>query len=322
MGVIVDAITAPLRPLADAASRYGEARERTAQTGHDAWARIQEAAASWRPWLARLLGCSIAVHVAGSALLLAAGVYARISSATWSVVAEWALWMAYGRDLFDLTVTLLGLYIGSRGVEKIAPAIGGTLGKAAASVASLVTGRRAEPIPAPEPLVRREPMARVPSNIVRLDGITVPGRAAHVAPTSDSGFVFGPRSLANRAELDEPMQRVADKGLAYSPYDWVMTDAGRTFAEQRGYVESGASRTMDSRHCEIPAQAFDIMVLDENGNGTWDLDYYRPVADAIKRAAAEEGVGITAGIDWGWDAVHFERSREELPFRRPVQEAA
>lgn len=137
-------------------------------------------------------------------------------------------------------------------------------------------------------------------------------------PMGFSGFQFSRRSLSNRAELDEPMQRVADRGLSYSPYDWVMIEAGRTLAEQQLHVANGDSKTLDSRHIEEPAQAFDIMVLDENGKGTWQVEpYYRAVTDAMKRAADDEGVGITCGYDWGWDSGHFERDRAEVPFSRP-----
>lgn len=138
-----------------------------------------------------------------------------------------------------------------------------------------------------------------------------------------SGFKFSVRSLGNLEGLSDFMQRTARRGLAYSRHDWVMIASKRTLAEQILNVKAKVSRTLDSRHCEEPAQAFDILVLDENnnpldGNSPEHEPYYRRVAEDILEAARDEGGTVTSGIlDWGWDWYHFERSRDEVPFEWP-----
>ena len=135
----------------------------------------------------------------------------------------------------------------------------------------------------------------------------------------NSGYVFSQRSLKNRSELSVTMQRVATRGLAYSPFDWVMIEAARTVGEQQEMFDKGLSKTLESRHTETPAEAFDIKILDPiTGKGTDNPAMYKAVAEAIRLAAADEEASIVSGaLDWGWDIYHFERDRKEFPFRAP-----
>jgi len=293
-------------------SEYGQSRQETAQWKHRADAIIAVAAASWRPWLARLLGWCILIHVAGSVLLLIGMVYSETSDAVWSLLATWALWMAYGRTLFDLTATLLGLYIGSRGLEKVAPAIGGPAGQALGAAAGWVTGNRA----APE--VQRDDLRSHDAPLQRLDGIVVPGRAQGVAATQ--GWQWGARSTQRLSHARQELQDLFDWLLPRSPYDLTIGETIRSVEEQRGYVEGGQSRTMDSRHLERPAAAVDFYIIDPKtgkasmGATERELDMYREVLTILREGSEELGIPVTSGgIDWGWDFFHVELDRKHYP---------
>lgn len=81
---------------------------------------------------------------------------------------------------------------------------------------------------------------------------------------------------------------------------FIVVDGARTVEEQRRNVAKGVSKTMRSRH--IPAangwsHAIDIAPL-VNGKLSWDWQYYYPLADHMKRLAADLGVPIEWGGDW------------------------
>ena len=110
-----------------------------------------------------------------------------------------------------------------------------------------------------------------------------------------SKFRFSQRSIHNLDVKDE-LKRVAFRALELSPYDFIVTDGGRTLAEQREYVKTGKSQTMHSRHLGGFALDFVAWV---GGKVTYDHQYMKAIADAFKRAGDELlGVGH---IEWGGD---------------------
>lgn len=131
-----------------------------------------------------------------------------------------------------------------------------------------------------------------------------------VTPTA-SRWRFSSRSLRNLEECRPELKRVAMRALQLTPVDFVVVDGRRTLVEQTAHVESGASRTQDSRHVEDPSAALDFIPL---GNGSLDdAASYEPVVRAFRQAGAELGVAITLGHDWGWDSGHVELDRGVYP---------
>ena len=116
---------------------------------------------------------------------------------------------------------------------------------------------------------------------------------------------FGKKSLERLAGVKEPLQTLAKSAITYSPFDFSITCGLRTIEEQRVLFANGKSKTMKSKH--ITGDAFDIAVFDEHGKLTWDLKYYKKVAEHIKREANKLGIKITWGGDWQWiDGPHFQ----------------
>lgn len=111
---------------------------------------------------------------------------------------------------------------------------------------------------------------------------------------------FSQRSLSRLSTCDERLERVACLALKYSPYDFGITEGVRTIERQKELVSQGKSKTMNSRH--LPNDNGDSEALDfavyVNGSITWDIGYYRKVAQAFFRAAIELGIQIEWGGLW------------------------
>ena len=121
-----------------------------------------------------------------------------------------------------------------------------------------------------------------------------------------SGFVYGERSLKNLATCHANLQRIAHLAIKYTTVDFTITEGVRSQERQEQLVKSGASKTMKSYHLDSKdgvidnkGMALDFYpivngVLDVNAN----MSYFKVVADAFKKAAAELGFRVTWGGDW------------------------
>lgn len=116
--------------------------------------------------------------------------------------------------------------------------------------------------------------------------------------------------------------RVVELGIKYSPHDFAVTEGVRSIQDQMVNVSKGVSWTLHSKHlvqADGLGHAVDIEAVgDLDGNGfvdlgdksrTWDPAVYAEIAKAMKRAAAELGVAIRWGGDFGgghFDGPHYE----------------
>ncbi len=121
---------------------------------------------------------------------------------------------------------------------------------------------------------------------------------------------FSKTSLNRLTDCHEDLERVAFLALKYSPYDFGISETLRTIEKQKQLVADGKSKTMNSRHLankQGEAEALDIFVL-VNGEITWEIGYYRKVAQAFFRAAIELDVQIEWGGLWRTfvDGPHFQ----------------
>lgn len=125
-------------------------------------------------------------------------------------------------------------------------------------------------------------------------------------------FVLGARSLARLDGVHKDLQRVIKRAIKLTPVDFTVLEGMRTLARQKQLVAAGASRTMNSRH--LTGHAVDLGAL-INGKVAWDWPLYPRIAEAVLRAAKEEGVPVIWGGSWPKfrDGPHFELSRKAYP---------
>jgi peptidoglycan L-alanyl-D-glutamate endopeptidase CwlK len=109
------------------------------------------------------------------------------------------------------------------------------------------------------------------------------------------------------------LRRVLDKALQDSPLDFVVIEGLRTKARQQELFDSGASKTLDSRH--ITGHAVDLLPIGPNGKPAFDWPLYDQLGPAVKKAAKELGIELDWGGDWKKfkDGPHFELDRTAYP---------
>tara|TARA_B100000886_G_scaffold275246_1_gene199156 strand:- start:2931 stop:3383 length:453 start_codon:yes stop_codon:yes gene_type:complete len=108
-------------------------------------------------------------------------------------------------------------------------------------------------------------------------------------------FYLSKKSLSILDTVNPPLQEVTQLAIKKSRVDFGVTCGVRTMAEQQALVDSGASKTMKSKHLE--GNAVDVMAY-VGSRGSWEITLYDDIADAFKAAAVELDIGIRWGAAW------------------------
>lgn len=113
---------------------------------------------------------------------------------------------------------------------------------------------------------------------------------------------FSQRSLNNLQGVHPDLVLCVKAALQASEVDFTVVEGMRTLEKQREYFSKGASRTMRSYHLRQPdgfAHAVDLYpYFDGKVQVTAPDRYWRMIAVAMKKVAADIGVRITWGGDW------------------------
>ena len=128
-------------------------------------------------------------------------------------------------------------------------------------------------------------------------------------------FVLSKRSLSNLEGVHEDLIEVvklAGELCCNCGLDFIITDGSRTLAEQRKFVLTGKSKTMNSRH--LNGHAIDYVGL-VNGRVTYDVAVMTKIAEQFKKAAAKRRIPIVWGGDWTSfkDTPHIQLCAERYP---------
>jgi len=107
-----------------------------------------------------------------------------------------------------------------------------------------------------------------------------------------SHFILSKRSLSNLEGVHPDLVAVVKRAIQITKQDFTVIEGLRTLERQQKLVDSGASRTMNSRH--LTGHAVDIIPYPVS----WDWPLYYPIADAMKQAALELDVDLEWGGDW------------------------
>ena len=132
-------------------------------------------------------------------------------------------------------------------------------------------------------------------------------------------FKLSERSLGKLEGVNDNMKLVVMKAITLTTIDFGVICGIRSQAEQEELVAKGASKTMKSRH--LTGDAVDLMCY-IGSRGSWELNLYDDVADAMKQAAQDEGVGIRWGAAWQipdireWDGTMEEAMNAYIDLRR------
>jgi peptidoglycan LD-endopeptidase CwlK len=108
-------------------------------------------------------------------------------------------------------------------------------------------------------------------------------------------FRLSDRSLSKLQGVDEQLVATVKLAILITKVDFGVICGIRTMEEQRALVEKGASQTMRSKH--LDGKAVDLMAY-IGSRGSWELNLYDDIADAMKQAATETGAVLRWGAAW------------------------
>ena len=132
-------------------------------------------------------------------------------------------------------------------------------------------------------------------------------------------FKLSKRSLARLEGVNPKLVTVVKTAITMSKIDFGVICGLRTIEEQRELVAKGASQTMKSKH--IDGNAVDLMAY-IGSRGSWEMNLYDDIADAMKIAADEHNIQIRWGAAWHipdlreWDSSMQDAMNEYIDLRR------
>ena len=132
-------------------------------------------------------------------------------------------------------------------------------------------------------------------------------------------FKLSERSLGKLEGVNDSMKLVVMKAITLTKIDFGVICGLRTQEEQEELVAKGASKTMKSHH--LTGNAVDLICY-IGSRGSWELNLYDDIADAMKQAAQDEGVGVRWGAAWQipdireWDGTMEEAMNAYVDLRR------
>ena len=132
-------------------------------------------------------------------------------------------------------------------------------------------------------------------------------------------YQLSQRSLDRLEGVDERLVKIVSRAIQITDTDFGVIQGLRTEEEQKALVEKGASKTMKSKH--LDGLAVDLMAY-IYGRGSWELNVYDNIAEAMQQAATEESVDIRWGAAWhisdlrGWTGTMEEAMNDYIDTRR------
>lgn len=132
-------------------------------------------------------------------------------------------------------------------------------------------------------------------------------------------FKLSQRSLDRMEGVDERLVAAVKYAINATKIDFGVIQGLRTLEMQKALVAKGASQTMKSKH--LDGKAVDLMAY-IGGRGSWELNLYDEIADAMKEGADMAGVAVRWGAAWHiddirkWDGTMEEAMNGYIDLRR------
>ena len=113
-------------------------------------------------------------------------------------------------------------------------------------------------------------------------------------------YKLSQRSLDRMEGVDDRLVAVVKHAITSTKTDFGVIQGLRTIEMQKALVAKGASQTMKSKH--LDGLAVDLMAYVE-GRGSWELNLYDDLADAMAEGANAVGCKIRWGAAWHIDSI-------------------
>lgn len=108
-------------------------------------------------------------------------------------------------------------------------------------------------------------------------------------------FKLSERSLSKLQGVDERLVLTVHLAIQRTKIDFGVICGLRSVEEQKVLFQKGASKTMASKH--LDGKAVDLMAYID-GRGSWELNLYDDIGDAMISAAKEADVPLRWGCAW------------------------
>lgn len=109
-------------------------------------------------------------------------------------------------------------------------------------------------------------------------------------------FQLSQRSRNKLVGVDPQLVAVVERAIQLTKVDFAVTEGVRTAARQRELFEKGASQIAEGG-THVSGRAVDLVAF-IGTRISWELNLYDDIADAMKWAAQEVGVGVRWGAAW------------------------
>ena len=118
-------------------------------------------------------------------------------------------------------------------------------------------------------------------------------------------FALSKKSKEKLEGVDIRLVHLVEQAIKETTVDFAVTEGLRTPERQQQLVNDGFSQTMKSKH--LTGHAVDLVAI-VDGKVSWDKQHYPAIAQAMKKAAADQNVKIRWGGDFKsfFDGPHFE----------------
>ncbi len=113
-------------------------------------------------------------------------------------------------------------------------------------------------------------------------------------------YKLSQRSLDRMEGVDERLVAVVKHAITATKTDFGVIQGLRTIEMQKALVAKGASQTMKSKH--LDGLAVDLMAY-VGGRGSWELNLYDDLADAMCEGANAVGCKVRWGAAWHIDSI-------------------
>ncbi len=134
-------------------------------------------------------------------------------------------------------------------------------------------------------------------------------------------FKLSQRSLNRLDGVHPVLIDIVKRAIEITPLDFGVSEGVRIPERQKELFESGASKTLESRH--LTGHAIDLVAYFQ-GEVSWHIGHYQRLHEEAMNIAAEElGYNIVWGGDWDddgdytdqtfVDGPHWQLSRREFP---------
>lgn len=122
-------------------------------------------------------------------------------------------------------------------------------------------------------------------------------------------FKLSTRSLTKLQGVDKRLVAVVRRAIEITTVDFGVVDGVRTPKQQMEYFKKGVSQiSVGGKHVE--GKAVDLMAY-VGARGSWELNLYDNIADAMKQAAIENNVAVRWGAAWNVGDIRMWRGTME-----------